>query len=61
MPLVRKVISIGKTSRAVIIPKSWLRDIEDKSGETIKKLALEVDGCITIRPIIDSENKKETR
>ena len=52
MPLIRKIISVGKTSKAVIIPKSWLRYYETLQGHEIKTVALEVNQIIKIRPIL---------
>jgi len=51
MPLVQKIIQVGD-SRAVTIPKSWLAYYERESGHTIKEVAVEVDGKLTIRPIL---------
>lgn len=51
MPLIRKVIQVG-TSKAVSLPKSWLELIERKTGKTIKEVAVEVDGVLTIQPIL---------
>ena len=50
-PLTRKIIDVGKTSKAVIIPKSWLSYLESKHG-TIEAVSMEVNGKLTIRPII---------
>lgn len=52
MPLTRKIIDVGKTSRAVILPKSWLKNAEREAGTTIKEVAVEVNGCLTIQPIL---------
>jgi len=51
MPLIRKIIPIGKTSKAVIIPKSWLDNAEQQTGKKIIAIALEVNGKITIQPV----------
>jgi hypothetical protein len=51
MPLIRKIIPIGKTSRAVIIPKSWLTNAEEEAGKRIVAIALEVNGTITLQPV----------
>ena len=52
MPLIQKVIQIGD-SRAVTIPKSWLTYYERQSGQSIKEVSVEVNGKLTIRPIIE--------
>ena len=51
MPLIRKVIQVG-TSKAISLPKSWLELIERETGKPIKEVAVEVNGVLTIRPII---------
>lgn len=51
MPLVRKIIDIGKTSKGVILPKSWLDFLEGKHGK-IETVSMEVNGELTIRPIL---------
>jgi len=52
MPLVRKVIPIGKTSRAVILPKSWLVYFENELGCKIEYVAIEVNRELRITPHI---------
>ena len=51
MPLIRKVIQVG-TSKAVSLPKSWLDLIERETGKSVKEVAVEVNGFLTIQPII---------
>ena len=51
VPIIRKVIQVG-TSKAVSLPKSWLELIERETGKSIKEVAVEVNGILTIRPII---------
>lgn len=51
MPLIQKLIQVGD-SRAVTIPKSWLTYYERQSGQSIKEVSVEVDGKLTIRPIL---------
>jgi len=43
MPIIRKVIDVGKTSKAVIIPKSWLEYYEKEEGSLIMS---EIKGAI---------------
>ncbi|HII86098.1 TPA: hypothetical protein HA273_05975 [Candidatus Bathyarchaeota archaeon] len=49
MPLIRKVIQTG-TSQAVTIPPSWIREIEERTGERVTSVLMEVDGSIKIFP-----------
>lgn len=55
MPIVRKIIEVGKTSRAVIIPKSWLEFYEKESGKSIESVAIEVNRVLKIEPILSKE------
>lgn len=52
MPIIRKVIPIGKTSRAVIVPKSWLETYEKETGQQIREVAMEVNQVLKIRPVL---------
>jgi antitoxin component of MazEF toxin-antitoxin module len=53
VPIIRKIIDIGKTSKGVIIPKSWLNYLEYEHGK-IETVSIEVNGKITISPILTS-------
>ena len=52
MPLVKKIVAIGKTSKGVIIPKSYLQFYEKRNGQPIKKVGMEINGKIVIWPIL---------
>ena len=56
MPIVRKIIEVGKTSKGVILPKSWLEYYENEAGEKIEKVTIEVNRVLTIAPLL---KKKE--
>ncbi len=47
MPLKRKLIKVGD-SRAVVIPADWLKYYEDKSGQAVEDVFLEINNVITI-------------
>ena len=47
MPLKRKLITVGD-SRAVVIPADWLRYHEEKTGQKIESILLEIDNIITL-------------
>ena len=55
MSLIRKIIDVGKTSRGVIIPKSWLQYYENKNGKRIVSVAVEVNEALIIRPILQEK------
>lgn len=57
MPIVRKIIEVGKTSKGVILPKSWLEYYEDEEGKPIEAVTIEVNKKLTIEPYIPK--KKE--
>ena len=59
MPIIRKIINIGKTSKAVIIPKSWLEYYEENEGQSIETVAIEVNSVLTIQPILPKKESKE--
>jgi hypothetical protein len=55
LPLIRKIIPIGKTSKAVIIPKSWLEFFEKECGQSIENVAVEVNRVLKITPILPQQ------
>lgn len=54
MPIVRKIIAFGNSSKGVTLPKSWLDFLEEKHGK-VEAVTMEVDGQIIIKPIIREE------
>ena len=59
MPIIRKIIEVGKTSKAVIIPKSWLEFYEKQEGQAIKSVAIEVNRVLKIEPILSKQQEPE--
>ena len=55
MPLKRRLVKVGKDSRAVIIPREWIREAEEKYGKTLDFVLLEVDNVINISIAIPEE------
>jgi len=55
MPIIRKVIPIGKTSRAVILPKSWLVYSENELGCKVEHVAIEVNRELRITPLVQKK------
>ncbi|MBS7647955.1 hypothetical protein KEJ24_09015 [Candidatus Bathyarchaeota archaeon] len=49
MPLRKKLVKFG-TSRAVILPKHWLEFLEEKTGQRIEYVLLEVNNEIRVIP-----------
>lgn len=56
MPLIKKLIRLGKSSRAVIIPAEWLEYYE-KQGINIESILMELDGEIVMRIPTEAEGK----
>ncbi len=52
MPLIRRIVQYGKTSRGIILPASWLAFHEKKNGKKILKVGMEINGKIVIWPIL---------
>ncbi|MGD0330880.1 MAG: hypothetical protein ABSB40_10685 [Nitrososphaeria archaeon] len=55
MPIKKAVISLGKYSRAITLPKSWLEIYESQTGHKIKKVLMEVNGELKIKPYIERD------
>ncbi len=51
MPIEKKLIVL-RTSKAIIIPKSWL-DFLERDGKKVTSVAIEVDGDLKISPIFE--------
>jgi len=52
LPLIRKIIQAGRTSQAVILPKSWLEFHEKESGCRISQVLIEVNTELRISPVL---------
>jgi hypothetical protein len=50
MHIIKKLIDVGKTSKGIIIPKTWLDFVGKEFGQ-IDLVSIEVNGKITISPI----------
>jgi hypothetical protein len=57
LPLIRKVIDLG-TCKAVSLPKSWLQFFENKMGQKIEFLQIEVNGALKIKPYLPNKGKE---
>jgi antitoxin component of MazEF toxin-antitoxin module len=60
MPILKKVINHGG-SRGITLPASWLDLIEKESGKPVKEVLMEVDGAITIKPVIETKDSVPSR
>lgn len=58
MPIIRKVIKVGETSKAVIIPKSWFEFYEKESGQKINEVSIEVNRELKILPYMPKEKEQ---
>lgn len=62
MRIVRKLIDFGSQenpSKAITLPKSWLKSLEHKFGKPIDEVALYINGTVTLVPIIKGKEMKE--
>jgi len=57
MPIIRKIVQVG-TSRAVIIPKSWLQFYEKQTGQPVTEVAVEVNKILKIKPILNNKKRR---
>jgi len=60
MPIIRKIIEVGKSSRAVILPKSWLTYFETREGCSIDKVIIQVNEELRITPYICKSKPNES-
>lgn len=60
VPIIRKIIAIGKTSKAVILPKSWLRYYEAQVGHPIDAVAIKVNKVLQITPLLKKTDAEHT-
>jgi len=56
MPLIKRLIKLGKSSRAVVIPSQWL-EYYRKQGLRIEVILMEVNGEIKIRIPTEADGK----
>jgi hypothetical protein len=61
MPIIRKIIEVGKTSKGIILPKSWLEYYEKETGEKIEKVAMEVNRVLTITPLLEKKKRNPSK
>jgi len=54
MPIVRKITGHGG-SRGVTLPASWINLIEKETGQKLKAVLIDIDGLITIKPLIEKK------
>jgi hypothetical protein len=59
MPIIRKIIDVGKTSKGVILPKSWLEYYEKEKGRSIEAVTIEVNKKLTIEPYTTEKEKEQ--
>jgi hypothetical protein len=54
MPLIRKVIKHPDGTRLITLPKSWVGDVERKTGKPLKEIYMDVGEVIVVRPVVES-------
>ena len=60
IPIVKNIIKFGH-SRAVILPRGWVRYAEKEQGRELRSVALEVNGIIKISPYFDKMSETKER
>ena len=58
MPLLRKILPIGD-SRGITLPSDWLKCIERENGKKLTEVFVEVNGSLTVRPVLKEKKKEE--
>jgi antitoxin component of MazEF toxin-antitoxin module len=56
MPLIRKITKIGN-SKAVFLPKTWLEYHEEENDQQIKKVTIEVNEELRIKPVLNRRRR----
>jgi len=59
MPIKRKIVAFGNSSKGIILPKSWLDLLEEKNGK-IESVSMEVNDTLVIRPILKEDIRNQT-
>ena len=60
MPIIRKLISFGNSSKGITLPKSWLDFLECHYGK-IESVSMEVNGKLIIRPILKEVRRNQPK
>ena len=56
----KRIINIGKTSKGVVIPKSWLLSLHKEYGK-IDFVSMEVNEIITIKPFTMEAHENQAK
>ncbi len=59
MPIIRKIIDFGITSRGIIIPKSWLQFYEKENDCQITEVTMEVNKILKVSPILPKKQNRK--
>ncbi|MEM3731870.1 MAG: hypothetical protein QXM65_08320 [Candidatus Bathyarchaeia archaeon] len=58
MPIKRKICKIGN-GLAVFLPKSWVKLLEEKHGQQVEAVEIEVDNILKMAPIFKEASQNE--
>lgn len=50
MPIERKVYKRPDGTHHITLPKSWVEEIEERTGKRVVAVKMEINGAITISP-----------
>jgi hypothetical protein len=57
LPLKRPIIALGKYSKVIVIPKSWIEFYESETGQKITDVLIDIDKELRIRPFLKEGDK----
>jgi hypothetical protein len=57
MPLRKRITKNSSGSYLISLPKQWIDDIIKANGKEVKEVLIEVDGSLTIKPVLEEEDK----
>lgn len=57
MPIRKRLTKNNTGSYSITLPKGWIDDIIKTNGREVKEVLIEVDGSLTIRPVLEEEAK----
>jgi hypothetical protein len=53
MPIRKRLTKNNTGSYSITLPKGWIDDIIKTNGRKVKEVLIEVDGSLTIRPVLE--------
>ena len=57
MPIRKRLTKNNTGSYSITLPKGWIDNIIKTNGKEVKEVLIEVNGFLTIRPVLEEEAK----